>query len=152
MSYEDPPNSRGPRRGRPVGHREPVTVVSISMDPQTLRDIDEESLHSQRSRSAFVRWVLASYIQLRRDERATVAAEREEAASFDPTHGGRFDPELIGADPPGPWACPKPGCRASGEDPEHPEIIHTPIVAGWLECHQCGTPRPAPELPGVGCD
>ena len=142
MSYIDPPESRGPRRGRPAHHGEPVTVVSISMDPGTLRDIDEFALRNGRSRSAFVRWVLMSYIRMKRAADAEKDADFDAPKLDDPTHGGRFDPALIGADPPGPWACPKSGCMASGINPDEPDIIHTPIVAGWLVCHQCGTPRP----------
>jgi len=140
MSYIDPPESRGPGRGRPAGYREPVTVVSISMDPATLRDIDEYALRNGRSRSAFVRWVLMSYIKLKRDRDAEKAASFDEP-EFDPTHGGRFDPSLIGL---GTWEC----VACAEADDAVPPTLNQRVVTGWLNCPGCKTPRgDAPTIP-----
>jgi len=122
----DPPR-RKPGGGRKSGLYEPVTVVSISMHPEQLRAIDREALQSNRSRSAFVRWIL-------RDACHALQSRREDAVPPDPTHGGKFNPDLIGGEP---WGCPTPGCVA-----HDPAGLHCSIVSGWLECHQCGAPRP----------
>ena len=135
MSLDDDPKPAPVRRGRPPGTGEPVTVVSVSMDPSTLRQIDKAALKNGRTRSAWVRWVLMSYIRLKREREAEKAAEFEPAPEFDRTHGGRFDPALNS----GPaWACR--GCKMDR------------IVAGWLFCPGCGATRgpnstTAPESP-----
>ena len=54
----DPPRQRKPGAGRKPGLSEPVTIVSVSMDPSTLRQIDREAVTCGRTRSAFVRWAL----------------------------------------------------------------------------------------------
>ena len=116
---EHSPRRRAPGGGRKPGYSEPVTVVSISMDPSTLRQIDREALRAGRSRSAFVRWALrricAELLQKREDVRLPPLK--------DPTHGGRFDPAL--SDGPD-WTCSACECKT---------------VAGWLVCPACGAPR-----------
>ena len=117
----DEPRRRRPGGGRKPGYAEPVTVVSISMDPGTLRQIDREALRAGRSRSAFVRWSLrrtcAELLQKREDKRLSPPED------FDRTHGGRFNP----AQSDGPeWTCQ--GCNMDR------------INAGWLSCPGCGAP------------
>ena len=73
----DIPRQRKPGAGRKPGFSEPVTIVSVSMDPSTLRQIDREALTAGRSRSAFVRWALrktcAHLLQKREDAQFTHA-------------------------------------------------------------------------------
>jgi len=150
MSYEDPPDhSGGRRRGRPARHGDPVTVVSISMNGSLLAEIDDERRNyggTHRGRSSWVRWVLRSYIRLKKNERAEKSAYADSTAeyerSFAPTHGGRFDPSLIGQ---GTWECA--ACaEATKDDPLGPS--NQRVVTGWLACPGCETPRgDAPTIP-----
>ena len=136
----DPPRRR-PGGGRKPGYSEPVTVVSISMHPEQLRAIDREALQSNRSRSAFVRWILRDAchkLQASREDRRLYAEAEKELAEWDadPTHGGTFDPALKHGEP---WACLV--CAESHTDPESgPPNAHN--VSGWLICPGCKTPRP----------
>lgn len=150
MSYADPPDhSGGRRRGRPTRRGDPVTVVSISMNGSLLAEIDEERRNyggTHRGRSSWVRWVLRSYIRLKKNERAEKSAyeaSRDEYdRNFDPTHGGRFDPSLIGL---GTWSCA--ACaEATKDDPLG--VSNAKVVSGWLACPGCNTPRgDAPTIP-----
>jgi len=147
MSYEDPPDhSGGRRRGRPARRGDPVTVVSISMNGSLLAEIDEErSRGTHRGRSSWVRWVLRSYIRLKRREREEKSAYADSTAEyerdFDPTHGGRFDPSLIGQ---GTWECA--ACAAA--DDAVPATLNQRVVTGWKACPGCKTPRgDAPTIP-----
>ena len=133
----DLPRRRKPGGGRKPGYSEPVTVVSISMDPSTLRQIDREALRAGRSRSAFVRWALrrtcARLFQKREDERFAP----EPLASpefFDRTHGGRFDPDREGE----PWTCEPCAAATCPADPHGPP---GKLLAGWLVCPGCGFAR-----------
>jgi len=89
----------GNRRGRPQGYAEPVTIVSISLDPSTLRLIDKAALKSNRTRSAFVRGVLLKHIA-EEDRRLEPTWSSDEV---DPTRGGTFNPAWISSPP---WQCP----------------------------------------------
>jgi len=128
---------RRPGGGRKPGLYEPVTVVSISMPPELLRIIDRESFQANRSRSSFCRWVLRARcgeLEQQRDDRP--AAYNESYVVEDPTHGGRFNPALIGG---ADWACL--ACEAATAD--HPDgPANTRVVSGWLICPGCKTPRP----------
>lgn len=146
----DPPRRR-PGGGRKPGLYEPVTIVSLSMPPELLRLIDTAAAQARRSRSSFCRWVLrarCSELQQERDDRPSdynrsyvlpehMSAEAEADAYVaslppleDPTHGGRFDPSLIGV---GTWTC----ATCSAEDP----TLNAKVVSGWLNCPGCKTPR-----------
>jgi len=151
MTRTDPPdNSGGRRRGRPARRGDPVTVVSISMNGSLLAEIDDERRNyggTHRGRSSWVRWVLRSYIRLKqreREERSAYAIEQAEldAELADPTHGGRFDPSLIGQ---GTWECA--ACaEATKDDPRG--LSNQRVVTGWINCPGCKTPRgDAPTIP-----
>jgi len=96
----------GNRRGRPQGYAEPVTIVSISLDPSTLRLIDKAALKSNRTRSAFVRGVLLMHIaeQDSRDpDTGNTYSATWSTEEADPTRGGTFNPAWITSPP---WQCP----------------------------------------------
>jgi len=125
------PPAYGSRRGRPHGHTEPVTIMTISLAPATLRDIDKWALKANRTRSAFVRDVMRRYIRMREEDEEPLAYEPPE----DPTHGGRFNPELIGGEP---WNCL--ACAEATKDDEH-GLSNQAVVSGWVVCPGCKTPR-----------
>ena len=52
----------GNRRGRPQGYAEPVTIMTVSLDPSTLRLVNEAAKNAGRSRSSWVRGVLMDFI------------------------------------------------------------------------------------------
>jgi len=132
----DPPRRR-PGGGRKPGYSEPVTVVSISMHPEQLRAIDREAFQSNRSRSAFVRWILRDAChKLQADREDRPGSYNEDYILDDATHGGRFSPELIGGEP---WACA--ACAESHADPESGPP-NSENVSGWIVCPGCKTPRP----------
>tara|TARA_Y100000310_G_C20674455_1_gene812148 strand:+ start:2289 stop:2765 length:477 start_codon:yes stop_codon:yes gene_type:complete len=134
----------GRRRGRPARPGDPVTVVSISCPASLLAAIDEErrnySTH-RGNRSSWVRWVLRSYIKLKKREREEKSAFAEvdsflKGIDEDPTHGGLFDPAQAGK---GTWDCPACDCP--------------PQVTGWKYCPGCNHPRgnaPTIPYPGTG--
>jgi len=134
-----------PRRGRPPGWSPPVTIVTISLDPATLRDIDEYAVKSGRTRSAFVRGVMRNYIASRRaeshdDSDLDTWGGVVKDAETDRTHGGRFDPSLIGG---ADWPCV--ACEA--ETVDHPDgPANSRVVSGWIVCPGCATPRPPADL------
>jgi len=128
---------RRPGGGRKPGLYEPVTIVSVSMPPELLRIIDREAFQSNRSRSSFCRWVLRARcgeLEQQRDDRPP--AYRESYVLDDPTHGGRFNPELIGGEP---WDCH--ACAEATKDDEL-GLSNQKVVSGWLICPGCKTPRP----------
>jgi len=141
----DAPRQRKPGGGRKPGYHEPVTIVSISMHPEQLRAIDREALQSNRSRSAFVRWILrARCLELEqgRDDRRIERETYDERGELrDPTHGGRFDPALKHGER---WSCPT-CAEATKDDPAGPSC--QTVVAGWIVCPGCKTPRPLDTYP-----
>jgi len=122
----DTPRQRKPGAGRKPGSSEPVTIVSISMDPSTLRQIDREATRAGRTRSAFVRYLVRRGVLeiIEKRERATPNLPPLE----DPTHGGRFDPALADGRE---WLCPTPPCGGAPS-----------LSGGWLYCPRCGVERP----------
>jgi len=118
----------GNRRGRPHGYAEPVTIMTVSLDPSTKRLIDEAAKNAGRSRSSWVRGVLMDFIAAKLKEAAEVDLMPEDEG-YDPTHGGRFRVAWIES---GSWECPN--CK-------------TQPVGGWLECPGCKLTRPESTYP-----
>jgi predicted transcriptional regulator len=108
--------------------------MTISLAPATLRDIDEWALKANRTRSAFVRDVMRRYIRLRVEDEEALAEDEEALA--DPTHGGRFNPDLIGGEP---WECV--ACAEATKD-DKLGLSNQHVVSGWIVCPGCKTPRP----------
>jgi len=143
----------GTRRGRPPGHANPVTIMTVSLDPSTLALISEWALKANRTRSAFVRGVMLQYIgnkQAETKEAITEAKELAEieaelaAADADPTLGGMFNPEWSITDP---WYCSASKDCASLQFDDGNGPSGRRNVGGWIFCPACKNKRPDETLP-----
>jgi len=142
MTYADRKDREGipgNRRGRPHGYSPPVTIMTVSLDPSTLRLIDESAAKAGRSRSAFVRTILMDHIGARMKadaEAEAIGVDPITGDLLDPTHGGRFRPDWKTTPS---WNCPH--CAEVGRP-------HAP-VGGWLFCPhpECKKPRPQSTYP-----